>query len=324
MMLRVKIVPMLLLLVFTTGCRVQQPATSSPPKPDYALLKRDFEAQLSLQLTEKEGVIHARMYIPHIEGGSYRRTNHAERIKLTMNGERVAVAPIESKTDHVAGFRLIESKYLVSDLLGSRNGASLQLHYSYEYVSLGRAIVKLFDGSKTSNTLEITAPKSGTGTTLALPPEKLTPDERAFRKKLSGAQLKGRFSEWAVRDGKRTEKKALAKDTYTIAKVEKLGTGVWMFHARIQYGGVDLTLPIPVQVEWAGHTPVIVVDNLGMPGLGTYSARVLFHGDQYAGTWSGGWHGGQIFGTVVRAKDKEETAGKKAPQAPVGTQANPP
>jgi hypothetical protein len=47
---------------------------------------------------------------------------------------------------------------------------------------------------------------------------------------------------------------------------------------------------------------VLVVDNMGMPGGGTtYSARVLFHGQSYVGTWSGGENGGLLYGLITNA-----------------------
>ena len=46
---------------------------------------------------------------------------------------------------------------------------------------------------------------------------------------------------------------------------------------------------------------MIQVTDLVVPTLGTFSARVLIHGDQYAGTWSGKDHGGQMYGHIARA-----------------------
>ena len=42
--------------------------------------------------------------------------------------------------------------------------------------------------------------------------------------------------------------------------------------------------------------PLITLTDLAIPGMGTYTARVILYRDQYAGTWSGKDHGGQIFG----------------------------
>ena len=73
---------------------------------------------------------------------------------------------------------------------------------------------------------------------------------------------------------------------------------------RIQYGELDVTLPLDLQVFWAADTPVITLTNFTIPALGTFSARVLVHGSGYAGTWQHGEQGGHLFGRVLR--DREE------------------
>ena len=88
--------------------------------------------------------------------------------------------------------------------------------------------------------------------------------------------------------------------------VEKSGGDSWVIRARIQYGKLDIVAPIPVQVKWAGDTAVIVVDHMVLPGPGyarnAYSARVLIHEGTYAGTWSGGDHGGLMNGVITKSK----------------------
>ena len=73
-------------------------------------------------------------------------------------------------------------------------------------------------------------------------------------------------------------------------------------HVRIQYGSHDISVPLPVTIKWAGDTPVITITDMTIPGLGTYTARVLLYQDQYAGTWSSKDHGGQVFGRIVRQR----------------------
>jgi len=58
-----------------------------------------------------------------------------------------------------------------------------------------------------------------------------------------------------------------------------------------------------VHVKWAGDTPVIVLDKVGIPGAASYSARVLIYEKTYAGTWSGGDHGGLLNGVITNRKD---------------------
>ena len=116
--------------------------------------------------------------------------------------------------------------------------------------------------------------------------------EENFQQSLSGATLVGHFTV-----GNQEE---LREEKYTITNVSKIPGGLWLFQVRIQYGARDVTLPIPLNVQWAGDTPVITLTDLSIPGLGTYTARVLIYRDQYAGTWSGVDVGGQMFGRVVR------------------------
>ena len=130
-------------------------------------------------------------------------------------------------------------------------------------------------------------------------PQPLTPAEQAFAETLTGVQLIGRYTTWDNVDEPQ-------KDTYTLDKVAKLQGDLWMFVARIQYGDHDAKLPLPLSVQWAGDTPVITLDKLPVPGFGTFSARIVIHGDQYAGTWDGGDHGGHMFGRVVPIANSEE------------------
>ena len=117
--------------------------------------------------------------------------------------------------------------------------------------------------------------------------------ELAFAEKMTGSTLVGRF-------GSRKSDK-LHEDRYTISKVSKLAGNVWIFQARIQYGGHDVNVPVPVKILWAGDTPVITMTDAGVPGMGKFTVRLLFYRDEYAGTWSndhGG--GGTMFGRIEK------------------------
>jgi hypothetical protein len=117
---------------------------------------------------------------------------------------------------------------------------------------------------------------------------------------LSGATLEGSFTV----SGKDPAK--LTTDKYTLGEVKQVDAekNLWVFPTRIQYSDKDFTIPLTLPIEWAGDTPVVVVDNVGMPGLGTFSARVLFFNDHYAGYWQHGEVGGNLFGKIHRAKAK--------------------
>jgi hypothetical protein len=125
--------------------------------------------------------------------------------------------------------------------------------------------------------------------------------ETAFEKMLTGATLEGSFTS----TGRGNDPTRLRSEKYTIGEVKKVGPGVWMISARIQYGEHDVTLPIAVPIRWAGDTPVIVVDNQALPGFGTVSARVMFFADHYAGYWKHGEHGGHLFGIISRDGDAD-------------------
>jgi hypothetical protein len=129
------------------------------------------------------------------------------------------------------------------------------------------------------------------------PTEKKVPDkatlEKQFEKTMSGATLVGTFTV-AGRD----EAKNPKQERYTISKVTKVRDDYWLFNARIQYGGHDATLPLTLAVKWAGDTPVITLDEVPVPGFGSFTCRVMIFDDQYAGTWSGGDHGGHMFGRI--------------------------
>jgi hypothetical protein len=92
------------------------------------------------------------------------------------------------------------------------------------------------------------------------------------------------------------------EDKYAIVSVEKVSGSDWVINARFR----NVVMPIPVKIMWAGDTAVIIVDNLQMPGAGNYggtaySARVMIYENTYAGSWSGGDHGGLLSGLIVKS-----------------------
>lgn len=130
-------------------------------------------------------------------------------------------------------------------------------------------------------------------------PAEANPLFEKFSKLLTGAKLTGQFTV----DGKPLTE--LQDESYEIEKVEKLPEGdQWIITARIKYGKRDFTIPVPLEVKWAGTTPVMTLDNLTIPGFGTFSARVVFHKDKYAGTWQHDDVGGHLFGIVKVAGEK--------------------
>ena len=122
---------------------------------------------------------------------------------------------------------------------------------------------------------------------------------KLFQERLSGVKLVGHYTMNGHEDG------PLPKEEYTINSVEKLPDGdYWLFNTRIKYGEKDVTAPMPLEVKWAGETPVITLTDVTIPGLGTFRCRVVIHGRKYAGTWSHGEVGGHIFGVIEKLTDR--------------------
>lgn len=116
---------------------------------------------------------------------------------------------------------------------------------------------------------------------------------------LTGATLLGRFTI----DGR--EEQSPKPEEYTISSAVKLPEGdTWIISSRIKYGNKDVTVPVPVEIKWAGDTPVITLTNLAIPGLGTFTSRVMLYEGRYAGTWQHGKVGGLMFGTFGKAEEK--------------------
>lgn len=120
--------------------------------------------------------------------------------------------------------------------------------------------------------------------------------EATFKKTFTKATMSGRWC--SLEEGKLGPEK---KDRYNITSVTKVGKDVWLMNARIEYGGKELTVPVPIQVKWGGDAAVIIVDNFAMPGSNNaYSARLLVHNNTYSGNWSGGDNGGMLYGTITQ------------------------
>jgi hypothetical protein len=100
-------------------------------------------------------------------------------------------------------------------------------------------------------------------------------------------------------------------EEYTISSAMKLPDGdLWLLKSRVKYGDKDVTLPIPLDIKWAGDTPVITMTNMEIPGLGTFSTRVVLYEGRYAGTWQHGKVGGHLFGRIEKADAPKADAAK--------------
>ena len=106
-------------------------------------------------------------------------------------------------------------------------------------------------------------------------------------------------------------------DKYTIVSVQKLKGDDWLFRAQVHFYEKAFVMPMIVPIKWAGDTAVISVTDFGLPGFGTYTARVLIYKDQYAGTWGSsrpGGPGGHMWGKIEKAPAADQHAPKPAAQ----------
>jgi hypothetical protein len=123
--------------------------------------------------------------------------------------------------------------------------------------------------------------------------------ETKFKELLANSTLAGRWA--SVKDGELGEEK---QDQYNIVSASKVKDDSWVILAKMKYRDREMEIPFPVKVQFAGDTPVIVVDQLAVPGGGTYSARVLFFEKTYAGSWTGAdGRGGLISGVIKKRAD---------------------
>jgi hypothetical protein len=138
-----------------------------------------------------------------------------------------------------------------------------------------------------------------TGIGAAVNPASLNDLERQFTDRMHGVALVGSFTV----DGR--EDRTPRADRYDIAGVTKVGDNMWRFDAGMKCCGVNGTIPIVVPMQWMGDTPVIMMTDTSLPGLGTFSVRLFFYGDRYSGTWQHGKVGGHMSGRIEKQTKSE-------------------
>jgi hypothetical protein len=132
-----------------------------------------------------------------------------------------------------------------------------------------------------------------TGIGASVDPATLTDRERAFTERMKNISLVGRFTVAGRED------RAASPDRYDISSVEKVGEDLWRFTVRMSDAG-NVSVPITVPMRWISDTPVIDMREYSIPGIGTFSAHVVFDGDRYAGTWANPKVGGLMYGRIER------------------------
>ena len=124
-------------------------------------------------------------------------------------------------------------------------------------------------------------------------PASLTDVERQFAERMRNVTLVGSFTTAGQED------RVPQPDRYEIVSVEKAGDDLWRFKASMQ--GMNSPVPIVVPMRFNGDTPMIMMTETSLPGIGTFTARVFFYGDRYAGTWQHGKDGGHMWGRIEKA-----------------------
>ncbi len=131
-------------------------------------------------------------------------------------------------------------------------------------------------------------------------PASLTDLERQFTERMRDVTMIGSFTVAGRED--RTPR----ADRYDIASVEKVGENLWRFNASMQCCGVSGAIPVVVPMQFNGDTPMIMMTDTSLPGLGTFTVRLFFYGDRYSGTWQHGAVGGHMSGRIEKSTPKPQ------------------
>jgi hypothetical protein len=125
-------------------------------------------------------------------------------------------------------------------------------------------------------------------------PASLNEAERQFAERMRDVSLVGSFTVAGRED------RAPRADRYDISSVEKVGADLWRFNAKMDCCGVNGAIPVVVPMRWSGDTPMIMMTETSLPGLGTFTVRLFFYEDRYAGTWQHGKTGGHMSGRIEK------------------------
>lgn len=138
----------------------------------------------------------------------------------------------------------------------------------------------------------------GIGSVVA--PSSLPDVERRFSDSMRNVTMVGTFTVAG------RENRTPSPDRYEISSVEKVGDDLWRFNAKMDCCGLggSSAIPIVVPMRFVGDTPVIMMTDTSLPGIGSFTVRVFFYGDRYAGTWQHGRVGGHMSGRI----EKQDTS----------------
>lgn len=140
------------------------------------------------------------------------------------------------------------------------------------------------------------AGRSGLGS--VVDPATLPRAERDFVERMRNVTLVGTFTVAG------SENRAPEADRYEISSVQKVGENSWRFNARMDCCGAmgQSGIPIVVPMHFVGDTPVIMMTDTSVPGIGSFTVRLFFYGDRYAGTWQHGTVGGHMSGRIEKTQ----------------------
>ena len=133
-----------------------------------------------------------------------------------------------------------------------------------------------------------------TGMGAAIDPASLPEVEREFVEKMNGAALVGRFTV-AGREDRQADAGSLRPLQRRQGRRRSLALQRQDRRIRRRRSRSSCTM------RFVDDTPVILMTDATIPGMGTFTARVFFYGDEYAGTWDhDGRGGGHMFGRMER------------------------
>ena len=123
--------------------------------------------------------------------------------------------------------------------------------------------------------------------------------DRHFEELMSGVRLQGHFNVVGP-DGM----SAPQPDLYMVSELTRGEGNTWIFNYRMSFNQNQQMVPVPVEVLWAGDTPVLTMTDQEIEGLqGKFSARILIDRGRYAGTWQHGPVGGHMWGVLEPAEE---------------------
>ena len=125
-------------------------------------------------------------------------------------------------------------------------------------------------------------------------PASLTEVERQFTERMRDVTMVGTFTVAG------RERRDRAPDRYDIAERREGGRQPVALQ-RQDRRALRSSAPIVVPMQFNGDTPVIMMTDTSLPGVGAFTVRVLFYGDRYAGTWQHGAVGGHMSGIIEKS-----------------------